>query len=190
MKGNGMKRNLFIFMLVFLLMPLFAAQQLKRLDRRYKVQYNRMYSRLSLAAKGQVVRIVRQFENQMIPLNRESEPMGTLNGVIRAAGVGNKAINAAFMVMMQATHDMDDDIRMIMAEIKAMANAKQKLRDLIKDLNQWISKEMAEHPPGAKDINNQPVSPSNTGHKSRMFKARKLFTPKYKVPYFKALLVK
>jgi hypothetical protein len=53
---------------------------------------------------------------------------------------------AAFIVLSMATKDMDDDIRMIMAEIKATNAAKQKMRELIKELNGWISQEMDKHP--------------------------------------------
>jgi hypothetical protein len=68
---------------------------------------------------------------------------------------------AAFIVLSMATKDMDDDIRMIMAEIKAMTAAKQKLRELIKELNGWISQEMSRHP-GSKDIDNEKVAGSKT----------------------------
>ena len=37
----------------------------------------------------------------------------------------------AFIVLMQATNDMDKDLHMIMDEVKAMTAAKQKLRELI-----------------------------------------------------------
>jgi hypothetical protein len=62
-----------------------------------------------------------------------------------AAGLsGMEASEAAFLVLAMATKDMDDDLRMIMAEIKATNAAKQKLRDQIKDLNTWISEEMGK----------------------------------------------
>lgn len=62
-----------------------------------------------------------------------------------AAGLANMDVSeAAFSVMMMATKDMDDDIRMIMAEIKSMTKAKQRLRELISDLNRWISQTMSE----------------------------------------------
>lgn len=64
---------------------------------------------------------------------------------------------AAFLVMSMATKDMDNDIRIIMAEIKAMNAAKQKMRDLIRDLNQWISDEMSKHPESG-DIDNGKVT--------------------------------
>ena len=68
---------------------------------------------------------------------------------------------AAFIVMIMATKDMDDDIHMIMVEIKAMNAAKQKLRELIKELNGRISQEMSKHP-GSEDIGNERVAGSKT----------------------------
>jgi hypothetical protein len=50
----------------------------------------------------------------------------------------------AFFVLAMATEDMDDDIRQVMAEIRAMNAAKQKLRGSIKELNGWISEEMSK----------------------------------------------
>lgn len=68
---------------------------------------------------------------------------------------------AAFIVLSMATKDMDDDIRMIMAEIKAMNAAKQKLRDMIKELNSWISQEVSKQH-GTEDIDNEKVGSSKT----------------------------
>ena len=68
-----------------------------------------------------------------------------LDRIFSDAGItGMDASEAAFLVLAMATKDMDDDIRMIMAEIKATNAAKQKLRDQIKDLNKWISEVMGE----------------------------------------------
>ena len=78
------------------------------------------------------------------------------------AGLSQMDISqAAFIVLSMATKDMDDDIRMIMAEIKAMNEAKQKLRELIKELNAWISQEMSKHA-GSEDIDNDKVVGSKT----------------------------
>jgi hypothetical protein len=77
------------------------------------------------------------------------------------AGIsGMDASEAAFLVLAMATKDMDDDLRMIMAEIKAANAAKQKLRDQIKDLNDWISEAMgkAGDPSKSSDIDNSQVS--------------------------------
>ncbi len=68
-----------------------------------------------------------------------------LDRIFSAAGIsGMEASEAAFLVLAMATNDMDDDLRMIMAEIKATNAAKQKLRDQIKDLNEWISEVMGK----------------------------------------------
>jgi len=71
----------------------------------------------------------------------------TLERILSAAGLAELGVSeAVFTVMMEAIHDMDDDIRLIMAEIRAMSRVKQKLRKHISDLNQWISREMSKHP--------------------------------------------
>ena len=68
-----------------------------------------------------------------------------LDRIFTVAGLAGMDVSeAAFLVMMMATKDMDDDIRLILAEIKAMTRAKQRLRELIRDLNQWISRVMSE----------------------------------------------
>jgi hypothetical protein len=78
------------------------------------------------------------------------------------AGLSHMDISeTAFIVLSMATKDMDDDIRMIMAEIKAMNAAKQKMRELVKELNGWISEEVAKHP-GSEDIDNEEVAGSKT----------------------------
>jgi uncharacterized spore protein YtfJ len=74
---------------------------------------------------------------------------------------GMDVTEAAFIVMAMATKDMDDDIRMIMVEIRAMTAAKQKLRELIKELNGWISQEMSKHAE-SEDINNEKAAGSST----------------------------
>jgi putative addiction module CopG family antidote len=70
----------------------------------------------------------------------------SLDRIFSGAGISGMDVSeAAFIVMMQATKDMDEDLKMIMVEIKAMTAAKQHLRDLIKELNAWISLEMEKH---------------------------------------------
>jgi len=74
---------------------------------------------------------------------------------------------AAFIVLSMATKDMDDDIRMIMAEIRATNAAKRKMRELIKDLNGWISQEMSKHS-GSEDIDNEQAGkPGTTSRAAR-----------------------
>jgi putative addiction module CopG family antidote len=67
----------------------------------------------------------------------------SLDRLIAATGIGSMDVSeVALIVMMQATKDMDEDLEMIMAEMKGTAAAKQRLRELIKELNAWISSEM------------------------------------------------
>jgi putative addiction module CopG family antidote len=55
-------------------------------------------------------------------------------------GVGDGDIEAtAFIVLMQAANDTEKDLRMIMAEVKAMTAAKQKLRELIAKVNKDVA---------------------------------------------------
>jgi hypothetical protein len=84
-----------------------------------------------------------------------------LDRIFSDAGIsGMDASEAAFLVLAMATKDMDDDLRMVIAEIKAVNAAKQKLRDLIKDLNDWISEAMdkAGDRSTSSDIDNSKVS--------------------------------
>ena len=68
-----------------------------------------------------------------------------LDHIFQNAGLSAPDVSeAAFIVMAMATKDMDDDIRMVMAEIKAMTAAKQKLRDQVQQVVQWINQEVAK----------------------------------------------
>jgi hypothetical protein len=69
---------------------------------------------------------------------------------------GMDVSEAAFMVLALATKDMDDDIKLIMAEIKATTAFKAKLREQINNMNRWISEEMGKHE-SSRDIANEPV---------------------------------
>ena len=92
----------------------------------------------------------------------------------------------ALIVMSMATRDMDDDLRMIMAELKAMTAVKKKLREMINDINRWISEEMSKHPESG-DIQNEPAGRSRTPilTAKRMSFARKT-SPVTRLEYVKA----
>jgi hypothetical protein len=62
---------------------------------------------------------------------------GNANATAVPPGADIEAL--AFVVMMQATNDMDKDLQQIMAEVKSMTNAKQKLRDLINNVNKDVA---------------------------------------------------
>jgi hypothetical protein len=56
-------------------------------------------------------------------------------------GLGDADLEAvAFIVLMQATSDMDKDLKMVMAEVKSMTAAKAKLRELISQVNKDVAK--------------------------------------------------
>lgn len=98
---------------------------------------------------------------------------------VRAAFPGLTTVDvseAVLIVMALATKDVDDDIRMIMAEIKATNAAKQKLRESIKELNGWISKEMSKHP-GSEDIDNEKVEKPGTTARAARPAAKKTVPP-------------
>jgi Arc/MetJ-type ribon-helix-helix transcriptional regulator len=66
--------------------------------------------------------------------------------IIGRAGLSGMDVSeAAFLVLVSAAKDMDDDIKMIMAEVKATTAAKAKLREAIRELNRMISEEMGKH---------------------------------------------
>ena len=66
---------------------------------------------------------------------------GNLDAVFSEAGLSSMDVSeAAFMVMIQATKDMDEDIKAMMEEVKAFTSAKQKLRDLFTRVNQDVAK--------------------------------------------------
>lgn len=119
--------------------------------------------------------------------------------IFSAAGIsGMDASEAAFLVLAMAAKDMDDDLRMIMAELKATNAAKQKLRDQIKDLNKWISEEMGKpgNNPKSSDIDNTKVSgkPPATAARTQPAKTRPIRTaplqkassPVIRIEYVKA----
>jgi vacuolar-type H+-ATPase subunit I/STV1 len=78
------------------------------------------------------------------------------HGSTRPGISGMDVSEAAFIIMMSATKDMDDDVRLIMAEIKAMTAAKADLRERIKDLNEWIVDEMTRHE-SSRNIRNETI---------------------------------
>ena len=61
-------------------------------------------------------------------------------GTFAAAGLTDMDVSdAAFIVLMMATKDMDEDLKMIMAEVKAMTTAKRGLRELISRVNRDVA---------------------------------------------------
>jgi hypothetical protein len=113
-----------------------------------------------------------------------------LDRVFTAAGItGLDASEAAFLVLAMATKDMDDDLRLIMAEIKATNAAKQKLRDQINDLNKWISEKMAQAGDEATVSGKPPVTAARAQPKTPALRAlpfQKVSSPVLRFEYVKA----
>lgn len=69
------------------------------------------------------------------------------DAAIASMGVGDGDIEAlAFIVLMQATNDMGQDLKTIMAEVKAMTAAKQKLRDRLNKVNHDVARNAGKKP--------------------------------------------
>jgi hypothetical protein len=96
------------------------------------------------------------------------DPASSLDRIFNEAGIAGMDVSeAAFLVLAMATTDMDDDIRTIMAEIKAMTGAKQKMRELLQELNNWISGKMSEMSSAqSEDIANKSLKTASGGEKS------------------------
>jgi hypothetical protein len=60
----------------------------------------------------------------------------------------------ALIVLGMAAKDMNDDLRTVMAEMNSTNQAKQKLRDQIRQLNDWISQEMSKAGRKSSDLEN------------------------------------
>jgi hypothetical protein len=153
----------------------------------------RMLGMVPASGKQKLIRAVAAFERRAETSDAQS---GAVAAVIsQFSSLGSMDVSeAVFLVLMMATQDMDDDIRMIMAEISAMQAAKQKLRDLIRDLNDWISKEMSQGK-SSSDINNATTS---SGPQVRRVEgapltrtiSASLTTPHFRVPYPRAPVIR
>ena len=132
-----------------LMAELQAQNELKKQQRKY-------IDRMKQAMKRARKEIAREYESIRSETGGKAIPASSLSA-IRWQGRGAAALG--FYSDLQediATHNMDDDIRMIMAEIKAMTSVKEKLREAQKKLNQWIQSEMHNHA-SSEDIQNEEV---------------------------------
>ena len=101
-----------------------------------------------------------------------------------------------FIVLQQAARDMDEDLKMILVEIESTNKAKQKLRELIKDLNKWITQEISKMA-SSSDINNEKIGEGEAKPAARSIQTAFLrqapetaTTPHFKFEYVKAMEVK
>jgi hypothetical protein len=132
-----------------LMAELHAQNGLKKKQRKY-------IDRMKQAMKRARKEIAREYKSIRSETGGEALPASRLSAI---RWQGKVAAALGFYSDLQDdidTHNMDDDIRMIMAEIKAMNGAKQKLRETQKKLNQWIQSEMHNHA-SSEDIQNEAV---------------------------------
>ncbi len=89
-----------------------------------------------------------RFKNAGDVINAALQQMAAADGqagsaadLMGLAGLGSSedVEAAAFLVMMEATRSAQEDLKAIMAEVKAMTNAKAKLRDLINKVNRDVA---------------------------------------------------
>jgi len=98
------------------------------------------------------------FHLEIEPFQAELEQAGNYRGELEAherATTGSRTVPGirpgrqpvpegdieavAFLVLMQATKDMDEDLKTLIAEVKAMTAAKRKLRDLIAKVSKDVA---------------------------------------------------
>lgn len=172
----------------------FPDLQVKRLSKDINILYQRIFKRIPSTDKNKVLLAVKNFEQQISSLEREHAyyllAEKTILQFLPARPSGMDVNEAAFIVMMMSTKDMDDDIRLIMAEIKAMTAAKQKMRDLIKELNEWISEEMKNSVGEDEDIDLDEVSQQRDDLSRIKINQEIGITSNYKVKYFKTPVIK
>ncbi|MBN1866408.1 hypothetical protein JW916_03855 [Candidatus Sumerlaeota bacterium] len=132
-----------------------AAESVPPLDKEMAAKAERMRGNLVPSAEQKLAAAVKGFERNVdFSKARESAVDAVTAQFENPSPADIEAM--AFLVMCQATRDMDDDIRAIMAEVKAMTEAKRKIRESLKELNEWISDEMSKHGESS-DIDNAQV---------------------------------
>ena len=179
---NKKNRKLLLFKYVFVAFILFSFISTTSLTSGEKITakmdslFNQIKAKISPGALMMLKTASKNFGKEINFSSRTQDDLALAKNKCRSfsfPGPGIDVSEAAFLVMMQATKDMDDDIRMIMAEIKAMTKAKQKLRDLIKDLNKWLSEELGSTDDS--EIENEAVGASK--NKQLKMKQIKVFRP-------------
>jgi hypothetical protein len=108
--------------------------------------YHRIFDRMTPTERDKISVAVKNYEQKISSADRNFNYYSMAEREIKHV-LPNRPSSIimdefVFIAIVEATKDMDDDIRQIMQEIKAMTAAKQKLRETIKELNKWISQEM------------------------------------------------
>jgi hypothetical protein len=140
MRSLVMRNCILIFLVVLLSCFLIAADiaHLKIIP----VEAAALYSKLMQKVQPMVRQIINE---QALKLRQgsidEHAVSGNLTAIFSTRGIAGMDISeAAFLVVMQATKDMDKDINNMMEKMKAFTSAKQKLRDLTTKVSQDVAK--------------------------------------------------
>jgi regulator of replication initiation timing len=141
-QGTAIMRSFLATMIIVALLPcMLSAADITPLTE-IPSEATALYAKLV----GKVQPNVRPFINeQALKLRQGStDPnavSSSLDAIFSAAGIANMDVTeAAFIVIMQATKDMDEDIKAMMDEVKSFTSAKQKLRNLLTRVNQDVAK--------------------------------------------------
>jgi hypothetical protein len=139
--GTAIMRSLLTIILVVLFPGMLGAADIKPLTG-IPIEATALYAKLI----GKIQPNARPFINEQALKLRQGATdanavSSSLDTIFSAAGIaGMDVAEAAFIVMMMATKDMDSDIKDIMEEVKTFTSAKQKLRDLTTRVNQDVAK--------------------------------------------------
>lgn len=199
MKKKFLKIFVTIF-LGFLTVSSLPGLQGKRSSQDINNLYQRIFNRIPPSDKNKVLLAVKSYEQRISSADRNYDYYSLaereIQNYLPARSSSIDMSEAVFVVIVRATKDMDDDIRQIMDEIRTMTEEKNKMRNKIKELNEWISEEMSKHPPNTDDINLDKVSGVEKIQKKDRASAEQKFypkmeiTPNYKVKYYKSPVTK
>ena len=146
--------------------------------------YQRIFDRMTPTERGKIPIAVKSFEQKISSADRNFNYYSMAEREIKNF-LPNRPSSIimdefVFIALVEATKDMDDDIRQIMQEIKTMTAAKKKLRELIKELNNWISQEM-NNPSDPDEIDLDKVTSGGENKQKRVGLDRTKISPKMEV---------
>lgn len=196
MKNTSLSIFVFLFLGCSLGVSLPGIQE-KSLSRDINNTYKRILNGISPAHKNKLLSAVKSYEQKISSLDKGYNyyllAEKTIQNLYPAKSSSIDMSKAAFVVLVNATNDMDDDIRRIMDEIKKMTAAKQRVRENINELTSRISEEM-NNPPDSEDIENEPVGTKETEKRANLsqtkIEPKMEITPKYKIKFYKTPAIK
>jgi len=196
-------KNLFLKFLVLTILGSLAVTSLqgfpgKSLSQDTNGLYHRIINRMTPTERDKIPIAVKSFEQKISSADRNFNYYSMAEKEIKNF-LPNRPSSIimdefVFVAVVEATKDMDDDIRQIMQEIKTMTAAKQKLREIIKELNKWISQEM-NNPSDPDEIDLDKVSSGGENKQKRLGLDRTKFflkmevTSNFKVKFYKTPII-